>query len=63
MKAFAKEKGAHELFFRDGYTDMRGSFDYALSSSSDINSIEKFAILICHEELGNIYIYIFYFFS
>ena len=31
---------------------MRGKFDYALSSSSDISNVEKFSILICDDDLG-----------
>lgn len=41
------------MFYRDGYTDMRGKFDYALSSNNDIDSITKFSILISHAEYGN----------
>lgn len=33
---------------------MRGRFDYALSSSSDINTIEKFSILICSDDKGSL---------
>lgn len=54
VKTFAKDKSGTESFYRDGYTDLRGRFDYALSSSSDINTIEKFSILICSEEFGSI---------
>lgn len=42
------------MFYRDGYTDMRGKFDYALSSNNDIDSITKFSILISHAEYGSI---------
>jgi len=55
VKTFAKEKnGGSETFYRDGYTDLRGRFDYALSSSSDINQIEKFSILVCSDDFGSI---------
>lgn len=53
---FAKEKNGNESFYRDGYTDIRGVFDYALSSSSDIKEIEKFSIFISSEEKGDILI-------
>jgi len=49
VKTFAKQKNGEELFYRDGYTDLRGRFDYALSSSSDIQTIEKFALFISHD--------------
>ena len=35
-----------------GYTDIRGRFDYALSSASDVDNIKKFAILIYSDEYG-----------
>jgi len=54
VKCYAKEKSGNETFYRDGYTDLRGRFDYALSSSSDINSIEKFSILICSDDRGSL---------
>jgi len=35
------------IFYQNlGYTDLRGSFDYAQSSSIDIDEIQKFAILV-----------------
>jgi hypothetical protein len=38
VKAFAKEKnGGSETFYRDGYTDLRGRFDYAMTSSSSLD--------------------------
>lgn len=32
---------------------MRGRYDYALSSNSDISSVSRFAILIVSEEFGS----------
>ncbi|KAL4487468.1 hypothetical protein ABPG72_006988 [Tetrahymena utriculariae] len=54
VKCFAKYKDDSVQFFRDGYTDLRGRFDYALSSSSDINQVKQFSILISSEEHGSI---------
>lgn len=54
VKTFARDKSGVESFFRDGYTDLRGRFDYALSSSSDINNIVKFSILISSENFGSL---------
>lgn len=53
MKCFAKQKDESVVFFRDGYTDLRGRFDYALSSSDDIEQITLFSILVCSEEHGS----------
>lgn len=54
MKVFAKQKNGEEVFYRDGYTDMRGKFDYALSSNNEIDQISSFALFITHEEYGSI---------
>lgn len=54
VKCFAQDKNGSSQFFRDGYTDLRGRFDYALSSSSNIDDITKFSILISSEEYGSI---------
>lgn len=54
VKCYAKTKSGEEIFYRDGYTDLRGRFDYALSSSSDINTIDKFSILICSDDKGSL---------
>ncbi|KRW99096.1 hypothetical protein PPERSA_07349 [Pseudocohnilembus persalinus] len=54
VKCFAKDNSGNEQFYRDGYTDLRGRFDYALSSNSDIDNIQKFSLLISSEEYGSI---------
>jgi hypothetical protein len=54
---------SNPVFYRDGYTDLRGRFDYALSSSSDINNIDKFSILICSEELGIFILFLLFSYS
>jgi hypothetical protein len=40
-------------FFKDGYTDLRGRFDYATLSGTSIGDIERFAIFIGHDEYGS----------
>ena len=39
-------------FFKDGYTDLRGKFDYASVSSSGIGGVRKFSVLVMSEEQG-----------
>ncbi len=39
-------------FYKDGYTDLRGKFDYASVSTSDIGSALKFSILVMNETNG-----------
>ncbi len=39
-------------FYKDGYTDLRGKFDYASLSTSKLPNVERFAILIMSEDSG-----------
>ena len=39
-------------FFKDGYTDLRGKFDYASVSTTGLGQIERFSILVMSEEQG-----------
>ncbi|WLD12473.1 hypothetical protein [Planctellipticum variicoloris] len=39
-------------FYKDGYTDLRGRFDYASLNTNDLDAAAKFSILILSEEHG-----------
>ncbi len=52
VKVFAKLKNGQTLFYRDGYTDLRGRFDYASSSTMALDDVTEFAILVLSEEHG-----------
>lgn len=52
VKVYARHQGGQVQFFKDGYTDLRGQFDYASLSTNDLNTVERFAILILHPEKG-----------
>jgi len=54
VKCFAKTKDGNTSFYKDGYTDLRGRFDYATLNSSDISNIKKFAIFVTSDELGSL---------
>jgi len=41
-------------FYKDGYTDPRGYFDYSSLSTDELDNVEKFSILIISEEYGAI---------
>ena len=53
VKVFSKTKKGGEEFYRDGYTDIRGKFDYVQSSGDKLKDVERFAILVAHPELGS----------
>ena len=39
-------------FYKDGYTDLRGKFDYASLNTDDLGQITRLAILVMHDEHG-----------
>jgi len=54
IKCFAKTKAGVVNFYKDGYTNLRGRFDYALTNAGDVNTIEKFSILIMSDDFGSL---------
>ncbi|GAB5403646.1 MAG: hypothetical protein Aurels2KO_18770 [Aureliella sp.] len=52
VKVYGRQRGGQVRFFKDGYTDLRGYFDYASLSTNDLDSVERFSILVLDEELG-----------
>ena len=46
VKVFCMETSGSELFFKDGYTDIRGKFEYAAASGANLADIKKFSILV-----------------
>jgi len=54
VKVFAQKDGGNSIFYRDGYTDIRGRFEYAQSSGNKSKGVQKFAILIMSDEFGSL---------
>jgi hypothetical protein len=57
VKVFAQKKGGsttQPFFYKDGYTDIRGKFDYAQTSGNRLKEVERFAILVMSDTLGSI---------
>ena len=54
VKVFSKNKRGGETFYRDGFTDIRGKFEYGNCSGKSLADIEKFAILVSHDTYGQI---------
>ena len=51
VKVYAKTKDGVK-FFKDGYTDLRGKFDYASVSTSDLGQVERLSILVMSQKHG-----------
>ncbi|MFH0939839.1 MAG: hypothetical protein V1899_11270, partial [Planctomycetota bacterium] len=52
VKVYARMKNGDAQFYKDGYTDLRGRFDYASLSTNELENVEKFAMLIMSETDG-----------
>ena len=53
IKAFSKQTNGQIKFYRDGYTDMRGKFEYGYTNTDKLTNIEKISILILSEKNGS----------
>lgn len=52
VKVYGKYSNGQIKFFKDGYTDSRGRFDYASISAADAQGASRFAILVISDEKG-----------
>ena len=52
VKVYARRRGGQVAFYKDGYTDLRGWFDYATLSTTELDAVERFAILVCSDHAG-----------
>ncbi|HEY0250818.1 MAG TPA: hypothetical protein VGC41_04795, partial [Kofleriaceae bacterium] len=53
IKVYARQQNGNVAFFKDGYTDLRGWFDYATLSTDELDRVERFAILIASDRAGS----------
>jgi len=52
VKVYSQTKNKAVQFHKDGYTDLRGCFDYVSLNTEQLDTIEKFAILVIDEKYG-----------
>ena len=52
VKVYARQSGGQVAFYKDGYTDPRGLFDYATLSTDDLDRVERFALLVSAADAG-----------
>ncbi len=52
VKVYAKHQDGTIRFYKDGYTDLRGRFDYVSISNNDLLTTERLAILVLDPENG-----------
>lgn len=54
IKCFAKMTDGTVKFYKDGYTDLRGRFNFIGLNTDQLKSLKRFSILVLHPELGSI---------
>ncbi len=52
VKVYAKHTDGSVVFFKDGYTDLRGRFDYASLNTNELDRTERLALLILSDDFG-----------
>ncbi len=52
VKVYARMADGSIQFFKDGYTDLRGRFDYASLNTDTMGQVDRFAILVLSENHG-----------
>lgn len=54
VKVYARMTNGEVRFYKDGYTDLRGRFDYASLSTDELDQVDRFALLVMSETDGAI---------
>ena len=54
VKVYARVGDGDVRFYKDGYTDIRGRFDYTSLSTDELDRIERFAVLCLSPEHGSV---------
>jgi len=52
VKVYAEMQDGRVRFYKDGYTDLRGRFEYGSLSTNDLDFVKRFSILVLSEEDG-----------
>jgi hypothetical protein len=52
VKVYSKDSTERVDFYKDGYTDSNGKFDYSTITSDKRSRIAAFSVLVTHETLG-----------
>ena len=52
VKVYARMADGSVRFYKDGYTDLRGRFDFTSLNTNLLDSVQKFALLIFSDEHG-----------
>ena len=54
VKVYSQNSNGQVKFHKDGYTDLRGRFDYVSQSNNPLDGIQRYSILVLSPESGAI---------
>ena len=57
VKCFCETNNEDIKFYKDGFTDLRGKFDYVSLNNDLINKVKKFSILLVSKDYGSVIVY------
>lgn len=52
VKVYSRMKGSEVKFYKDGYTDLRGVFDYTSLNTNELDHVDRFSILVMNDQHG-----------
>jgi hypothetical protein len=52
VKVYGRAQDGSVKFFKDGYTDLRGKFDYVSLNTNELDQVERLSLLVMSEENG-----------
>ena len=52
VKVYARMNGGEVRFFKDGYTDFRGRFDYVSLNTNELDNVDRLSVLVLSDEFG-----------
>ncbi len=54
VKVYARTNDGNVQFYKDGYTDLRGKFDYTSLNTNELDRVDEFAVLVSHNDQGSV---------
>ena len=54
IKCFCETNNKEVKFYKDGFTDLRGKFDYVSLNNDLVNEVKHFSILMVSEKYGSL---------
>ena len=52
VKVYARLRDGRVKFYKDGYTDLRGRFDYTSLNTNELDIVQRFAVLVASDKNG-----------